>query len=72
MLTASIPAPMRPTEIGSHRPQPGSYVSDKDDGALPPLPAGDGRTPFGVGFMLAIFLVGLFALTLLGNMDWFV
>jgi hypothetical protein len=69
MLTASIPASIRPTEIGPHRHQLGSYVSDKDDGAWPPLPEGNGRVPFGIWMMLGIFVIGLIALIVLGNME---
>ena len=44
-------------------------MSDKDDGAWPPLPEGNGRVPFGIWMMLGIFVIGLIALIVLGNME---
>jgi len=43
-------------------------MSDKDDGAWP-QPDGGGRTPIGVWFMLGIFVVGIIALFVMGNVE---
>lgn len=63
-----------PTKIGRIGTNPGSYMSDKDgmsdkdDGAWP-QPDGGGRTPIGVWFMLGIFVVGIIALFVMGNVE---
>jgi len=44
-------------------------VSDKDDGGLPPLPDGSERAPIGVWVMLGIFVVGIIALFVMGNVE---
>jgi len=56
---------LKSARIGTNR---GSYMSDKNDGAWP-QPDGGGRTPIGVWFMLAIFVVGIIALFVMGNVE---
>jgi hypothetical protein len=71
-LTATLVASTRPAEIGFASAQTGGVMSNEDDGASRPMPDGNARVPFGVWLMLGIFVVGLIALFVLGNMDWFV
>lgn len=44
-------------------------MSDEDDGAWPPPPDGSERAPIGVWLMLGIFVVGIIALFVMGNVE---